>query len=111
MPAVDDIIKQWIDRAERSGALQNNPHVGKPLNLNDGFESTPDELRMTHRILKNAGYLPVEVQMMQRIASLRDALRAAEGEDEKGALRREIAALQTRLAVMLERHRRTRGHA
>jgi hypothetical protein len=108
MPGIDDMIKQWVRDAEQSGAIHTNPHVGKPLNLKDGWDETPEDLRMTHRILKNAGYQPFEVQLIKQIATLRAELRAARGDAERRRLRAAIAPLQTRLSLMLARQNRRR---
>jgi hypothetical protein len=108
MSAVDDIIKQWMLEAERSGEMQRNPHLGKPLNLNDGYDDTPEELRMVHKILKNAGYQPHEVHLINRLAALKAAYKAAADEDARLHLRSEITSVQTRLSLLLERYRHAR---
>jgi hypothetical protein len=106
MPAIDELIGKWVRQAERSGELQKNPHLGKPFDLDDGFDHTPEELRMTHRILKQAGYLPAEVPMSNKVAELTGQLRAASDEGERSRVRAELVKVQTRLALLLERYRR-----
>jgi hypothetical protein len=103
MSAVDDVIKQWVQRAEQSGALEDNPSHGKPLNMNDGYLDTPEEVRMTYKILKNAGYVPAEVQALKDLAALREALNDCTDEQEKRDLRVKIANTQQKVAMMLER--------
>ena len=85
MSAVDELIKQWVKRAEQSGELKNNPLHGKPLNMNDGYLDTPEEVRMTYKILKNAGYVPAEVQALKDLAALREALNDCTDEQEARA--------------------------
>jgi hypothetical protein len=70
---VDAMIRAAIDRGE----LENLPYKGEPIPLDDDF-NVPPELRMSYRILKNAGLVPGEVQAMRDIAALRDQLKAAE---------------------------------
>ena len=42
---------------------------GRPLDLGDGYEQTPVELRMGYKILKDAGIVPPEVALMREIAA------------------------------------------
>lgn len=106
MAAVDDLIGQWIKRAEQSGELSRSKLFGRPFRADDGFEQTPEELRMAHKVLKNAGYVPAEVEAMQQIAALRQSLVAEKEPAEQARLRREIAELQQRLSLRLERLQR-----
>lgn len=108
MAGVDDTIGAWIKAAEASGELEHNPFVGKPFELDDGFEETPVRLRMAYRILKKAGYVPQEVEMLKRLAELREALEAAADPDEATALRREIAVLEPKVRLFVDGLSRTR---
>jgi hypothetical protein len=108
MAAVDEVIKQWLKRAERSGELKNNPLYGKPLDFDDGYLETPEEIRMTYKILKNAGYVPAEVQALKDLAALKEALESCADQDEARELRARIARAQQKVAMMLERLRRKR---
>ena len=38
MSGVDDIIGNWVKKAERSGELKRGKYWGKPLDFNDGYE-------------------------------------------------------------------------
>ena len=105
MAGVDDIIGNWVRKAERTGELKNGKFWGKPLDLNDGFEQTPEKQRMAYKVLKNAGYQPWEVETMARIAELREALEAADN-PEREALQKELSELRQKLALRLERNGR-----
>ena len=59
MAAVDDVIKQWIREAQKSGELARNPYVGKPFDLEDGFLETPARLRMARTQLPMQPPAPV----------------------------------------------------
>lgn len=109
MAAVDEVIKQWIKRVEASGELKNHPLHGKPLNLEDGYLETPEEIRMTHKILKNAGYVPAEVQALKDLAALKEELARTSDEIRQRELRAKIAEAQQKVAIMLERIARKRG--
>jgi hypothetical protein len=57
---------------------------------------------MAYKILKDAGYVPAEVEMVQRLATLREQLDATRGEAEQRELRIKIAELQQKVTMMLE---------
>ena len=105
MATLDDHIAQSLRESQRSGELQSAPSWGKPLDLNDGFEQTPDELRMAFKALKDAGFVPPEVETMKQIAALREVLAAEPDADKAEAMRRRVSELQQHLALRLERLR------
>ncbi len=101
MAGVDDIIKQWVERVEKTGELKHIEGFGKPFKFNDGFLETPDDLRMAYKILKDAGYVPAEVEMLNRLAALRDELAATQDAEQQRVLRTKIAETQQKVAIML----------
>ena len=105
MPTIDEQIAQSLRDAQRSGELQSAPSWGKPLDLNDGYEQTPEELRMGFKALKDAGFLPPEVETMRQIATLRQVIDAAPDAPGADAMRRRIGELQQHLALRLEKLR------
>lgn len=106
MAGVDDIIGRWVKKVEKTGELERSELFGKPFELDPAYERTPDDVRMAHKVLKNAGYVPPEVEAMRRIAELRERLRTADDSAEAQRLRKELAEQQQKLAVRLERRRR-----
>ena len=105
MPNLDDHIARKLRESQRSGELQSAPSWGKPLELNDGFEQTPEELRLAFKALKEAGFVPPEVETMKRIAALRDVIAADPGAPEAEAMRQRLSELQQHLALRLEKLR------
>ncbi len=101
---LEDDIGRALNESARNGELQSAPSYGKPLNFGDGYDDTPAELRMSMKVLKDAGVVPPEVETMQRIAAL-ETRAAAAAEPEAGALRREAADLRLALSLRLERLR------
>jgi hypothetical protein len=101
---LEDDIGRALRESVRSGELQSAPSYGKPLNFGDGYDDTPAELRMPMKVLKDAGVVPPEVEVMQRIAAL-EARAAVVVEPEAAALRREAAELRLALSLRLERLR------
>jgi len=105
MPTIDEQIAQSLHEAQRSGELQSAPSWGKPLDLNDDYEQTPEELRMAFKALKDAGFVPPEVETMKRIAALREVVNAAPDAPDAEAMRRRLSELQQQLALRLEKLR------
>ena len=65
----DLIAERKIAEAIARGELDNLPGAGRPLNLDDDA-LIPAELRLAYRILKNAGYVPPELETLNQIAQL-----------------------------------------
>lgn len=66
---VEAIIKESMERGE----FEDLPGKGKPIDLTAYFD-TPEEVRMAHSILKNAGMAPREVDLLKKIAGLKHIL-------------------------------------
>ena len=63
------IDKPRILEAIGRGECDNLPGAGKPLALDDDT-LVPPELRVAYRILKNAGYVPRDLQLQSEISDL-----------------------------------------
>jgi hypothetical protein len=61
MRALDLIAEQRIQEALRDGAFDDIPGAGAPLALDDE-PLVPAEVRSVYRVLKNAGFVPPEVE-------------------------------------------------
>ena len=101
----EDHIGRALQDSERSGELRSAPSWGRPLDLGDGYERTPAELRMPFKILKDAGVVPPEVELMQAIAQMQAELDASPDAPAADALRRRIAEMRQALALRLEKLR------
>jgi hypothetical protein len=71
--ATDDVIGGWIRNAENSGEIKNLPGYGRPIVLEDDSH-IPSEHRMMYKILKNAGVVPPEVELIKELAALKESL-------------------------------------
>ena len=100
----EDHIGRALAESEKSGELKAAPSYGKPLNLGDGYDQTPADLRMGYKILKDAGIVPPEVELMQTIAGLQAEADAGSAGDAK-ALHQRISELRQALAMRLEKLR------
>ncbi|MDE2095533.1 MAG: DUF1992 domain-containing protein [Burkholderiales bacterium] len=105
MPTIDEQIAQSLRESLRNGELQSAASGGKPLDLDDGYAQTPDELRMAFKALKDAGFVPPEVETMRQIAALRQMLDAGPAAPTADAMRTRLSELQQHLALRLEKLR------
>jgi len=67
------IIEERIRRAQKKGVFENLEGSGKPLNLEDNRHIAED-LRLAHKILKNADCLPPEIELKKEIERTEDLL-------------------------------------
>lgn len=101
--AIQIIAERRIRDAQESGAFENLPGVGKPLELED-LSQIPPELRMAYKILKNAGCIPEEVAMRKEIGQISDLLDNCQDEKEKLAAMRKLRCLLERMHAGKSRH-------
>ena len=66
MDPFEQMVEARIREAIESGELRDLPGEGKPLTLDD-VSAIPEELRAAYRILKNAGFLPPELQLRKEL--------------------------------------------
>jgi hypothetical protein len=65
----DFIAERKIAEAVANGEFDDLPGEGQPLELDDD-SLVPEDLRLAYRILKNAGFVPPEVETLNEIAAL-----------------------------------------
>ncbi|MEZ5444844.1 MAG: DUF1992 domain-containing protein [Gammaproteobacteria bacterium] len=87
MQILDMLAEQRILEAIERGEFDDLPGRGRPLDLDEDM-TVPEELRVAYRILKNAGFLPREVEMRREMHDVRELIRAAAGETRGSAERR-----------------------
>uniref|UniRef100_A0A7V4JP96 DUF1992 domain-containing protein n=1 Tax=Thermodesulfobacterium geofontis TaxID=1295609 RepID=A0A7V4JP96_9BACT len=76
------IAEERIRRAMEEGLFDNLEYKGKPLKLKeDPF--VPEDLKIVYRILKNAGFLPKEVELRKEISKIEELLDEEVGEAYK----------------------------
>jgi hypothetical protein len=81
-PGFDRLIEERIHRAQQKGEFEDLEGTGKPLIFeNDG--QVAGELRLAYKILKNADYLPPEIELKNEIKRTEDLLSGMEDTAEK----------------------------
>lgn len=76
------IIEEKIKEAQERGEFDNLPGSGKPLDLEDESR-IPEDLRLSHKVLKNANCLPPELELRNEIRAMADLLSGIPDEEEK----------------------------
>jgi hypothetical protein len=95
---IDQLAEERIGEAQRAGAFDDLPGSGQPLSLEDD-SAVSAELRTAYRLLKNAGYLPPELELRREIADTRQLLALAEQSEERASHSRRLRYLMTRLGI------------
>jgi hypothetical protein len=91
------IAERKIAEALERGELANLPGEGRPLALDDDA-LVPEDLRLAYRILKNAGFVPPEVEALNEISQLeRLVSQGSEDAAARAKAARKLALLRTRI--------------
>lgn len=103
IPGFEQLVEERIKKAQKKGAFDNLDHSGKPLSFDD--LNIPEEFRLAHKVLKNAGFLPPEVELRKKISRTGELLEAAAtGSAEHQKLQKKLNYLLTKLDTV-------RGHS
>ena len=103
----DRIVEAILKEAMERGAFDNLPGKGKPIDLSEYFE-TPEEVRVAHSVLKNAGMASREVDLLKEIAELQQILPAVLDEKKKQEIEKQIRQKQMEFNLMMERQKKER---
>ena len=96
------IAEGRIREAIEEGVFENLPGAGKPLDLEEYF-NTPEDLRMAFSILRNANCAPPEVELLKEVARLEETIGGTSDAATLKELRRTLAHRRIQLAILLER--------
>ncbi len=78
----DKIAEQKIREAMDNGEFDDLPGKGKPLHLEDD-RHLPQDIRLAHKILKNADMLPPELELRKEIITIEEMLDGVRDTKEK----------------------------
>ncbi|MEA1867997.1 MAG: DnaJ family domain-containing protein [Thermodesulfobacteriota bacterium] len=76
------IAENRIREAIKRGELDDIPGKGKPLVFEDD-SFVPQDLRMAYKMLKNAGFVPPQLQSEKEIKTAMDLLQTMDDEEER----------------------------
>jgi hypothetical protein len=94
---LDFLAEKRLAEAVSRGELSNLPGEGRPLELEDD-SLIPEDLRVAFRILKNAGFVPPEVEALHEIAQMENLVnQGSEDAAARSKALRKLALLRTRI--------------
>ena len=96
MKCLQFIAEQKINKAIENGELKTEGWKNKPLDLNDDH-MVPDDLKMAYKLLKNAGYVPPEVETRKEISRLEQLIATTEDEHTRVKQMRKLSVLLTKI--------------
>jgi hypothetical protein len=109
MDVFGSIAEEKIRQAMRNGDFDNLPGKGKPMELED-LSGIPEDLRMSYKILKNAGMIPEEVQLKKDMLKIEDLLACCYDEQERAKLKQKLDEKTLRFNQLMEK-RKMKGTA
>jgi len=95
MSSLDAIAELRIREAQERGEFDGLPGSGAPLKLDDDA-LVPEDLRAAYRVMKNAGFLPPEIDAHREIREIEQLLLRVGDECERARLVSRINFLLTR---------------
>jgi hypothetical protein len=99
LEAIRLIAERRISEAIEKGLLDIQDWHNRPLPMNSDH-LVPEELRMAHKILKNAGYLPPEIETKKEIQQIEDLLMTCEEEHTRVRQMKKLNYLVQKLNIM-----------
>ncbi len=96
MLLIDQLVEQHIQKAVDEGELDHLPGRGRRLELDDDRD-VPAELRPAYRIMKNAGFVPPELEDRREAARLETLIGRIEDDAQRRRAETRLALLETRL--------------
>ncbi|HTT40660.1 MAG TPA: DnaJ family domain-containing protein [Burkholderiales bacterium] len=92
----ETLAEQKIRDAIERGELDNLPGAGKPLDLIED-PLIPEDMRVAYRILKNAGFVPAELQLAKEIHDLERLVESLSAGAERARAVRKLQLLSLKL--------------
>jgi DnaJ homologue, subfamily C, member 28, conserved domain len=99
LEAIRLIAERKISEAIQQGQLNIESWRNRPLPMTSDH-MIPEELRMAYKVLKNAGYLPPEIETKKEIQQLEDLLSACEDEQTRVKQIKKLNCLMLKLNTM-----------
>ncbi|WP_274651467.1 DnaJ family domain-containing protein [Paenibacillus humicola] len=101
MDAFSRIAEERIREAMARGEFDNLPGAGKPLELEE-LSHVPEDLRLSYKLLKNAGAIPPELQLAKELATLHDLIALCKTEADREPLRKQLSEKRLRFRMFME---------
>jgi hypothetical protein len=98
----EKIVDERIRKAQQEGAFDNLPGSGKPLPRED--MDIPEDIRLAYKVLKNADFIPPELELRKEIRSTRELLSGMPETAEKYKTLKKLNLLVMKLNAMRSAH-------
>ena len=102
MDWLTQIAERRIREAIERGDFDGSPLRGIKLVFNEN-PYVPEELRLAYKLLKDAGFLPPEMELRKEIRTLKDMLRAIDDEKERTRVVAQVNDRVLRLNILWKR--------
>lgn len=96
------LVEELLRRAIENGDFDHLPNAGKKLDLSNYF-AMPAEKRLGYTLLKDAHFVPPEVEILRAIGQIKQILSQA-APTEAQTQRKRLRELELRLALLRENH-------
>ena len=101
----DKIVESLIKEAQARGEFNNLQGKGMPIDLTEYYDM-PENTRVTQTVLKNAGMVPVEIELLNEIAALKESIVSKYDSPENEKLRMQLNDKQLKLNLLIEQYKR-----
>jgi hypothetical protein len=98
----EKIVEERIRKAQREGAFDDLPGAGKPLPRED--MDIPEDIRLAYKVLKNADFIPPELELRKEIRSTQELLSGMPETGEKYKTLKKLNLLVMKLNTMRGAH-------
>lgn len=99
IPGFNKIIEERIRIAQERGDFEDLPGTGKPIRFEDNSH-VPEDLRMAYKVMKNADFIPPEIELKKQIQSTQDLVAGMPDSGEKYRAMRKLNYLVLKLNAM-----------
>ncbi|MBL0731507.1 MAG: DUF1992 domain-containing protein [Desulfosarcina sp.] len=99
----EKIVEERIQKAQKKGLFKNLPGSGKPIPGSKQEPSISNDLHLAYKILKNADFLPPEIELKKKIQQTEDLLAGMEDTAEKYRTLKKLNYLIMKLNVTFNR--------
>ena len=82
IPGFNKVVEERILKAQKKGEFDNLSGYGQPLNFANDC-CVAEELRLAYKILKNADFVPPEIEMKKEIRKTEELLAGMQDTAEK----------------------------
>ena len=103
----EKLVEEKIREAIANGEFDNLPGMGRPVNL-EAYFATPEHVRIGHSILKSAGFVPAEVELLKEIQRFKEELGQCVDATRKVRINAALNETVLKFNLLMDRYRRER---